>query len=130
MMAQDEQDTDNHQPLSSNGINGEHDYTYDELLTRFYKLIRENNPELAGEKKKYIIVPPAVSREGTKKTAFSNLVDICKRMRRNPDHVVQYLFTELGTTGSIDGSQRLVIKGRFQQKQIENLLKRYISMHY
>ncbi|KAJ1931505.1 translation initiation factor eIF-2 beta subunit, partial [Linderina pennispora] len=32
----------------------------------------------------------------------------------------------LGTSGSIDGSGRLVIKGRFQQKQIENVLRRYI----
>ncbi|KAJ3116693.1 hypothetical protein HDU96_009044 [Phlyctochytrium bullatum] len=48
-------------------------------------------------------------------------------MRREPDHLIQYLFAELGTTGSIDGSQRLIIKGRFQQKQIENILKRYIG---
>ena len=47
------------------------------------------------------------------------------RMHRQPDHVIQYLFAELGTTGSIDGSQRLVIRGRFQQKQIENVLKHY-----
>ena len=50
------------------------------------------------------------------------------RMRRQPDHVIQFLFSELGTSGSIDGNQRLVIKGRFQQKQVENVLKRYIGM--
>jgi translation initiation factor 2 beta subunit (eIF-2beta)/eIF-5 len=50
------------------------------------------------------------------------------RMHRQPEHVIQFLFTELGTSGSIDGSQRLVIKGRFQQKQIENVLRRYIGM--
>jgi len=33
----------------------------------------------------------------------------------------------MGTTGSVDGSGRLVIKGRFQQKQIENVLRRYIG---
>jgi translation initiation factor 2 beta subunit (eIF-2beta)/eIF-5 len=49
-------------------------------------------------------------------------------MHRQPEHVIQFLFTELGTSGSIDGSQRLVIKGRFQQKQIENVLRRYIGM--
>lgn len=36
------------------------------------------------------------------------------------------MFAELGTSGSVDGSRRLVIKGRFQQKQIENVLRRYI----
>lgn len=48
-------------------------------------------------------------------------------MHRQPDHVIQFLFAELGTTGSVDGSQRLVIKGRFQPKQLENVLRRYIG---
>ncbi|KAL3901377.1 MAG: hypothetical protein SGCHY_000642 [Lobulomycetales sp.] len=102
------------------------DLTYQELLKRVFQILRQNNPELAGEKRKYTMIPPDVQREGSKKTAFSNLVDICKRMHRQPDHMIQFLFAELGTTGSIDGNQRLVIKGRFQQKQIENVLKRYI----
>ncbi|KAJ3034955.1 hypothetical protein HDV00_004496 [Rhizophlyctis rosea] len=103
------------------------DYTYNELLSRVFKILRQNNPELAGEKKRYTIAPPQIMREGPKKTIFANVVDICKRMHRQPDHVIQYLFAELGTTGSIDGSQRLVIRGRFQQKQIENVLKHYFS---
>lgn len=65
-------------------------------------------------------------RDGNKKTVFANVADICKRMHRQPEHVIQFLFAELGTSGSIDGSQRLVIKGRFQQKQIEAVLRRYI----
>jgi translation initiation factor 2 subunit 2 len=48
-------------------------------------------------------------------------------MHRQPEHVIQYLFAELGTTGSTDGAHRLIIKGRFQQKQLENVLRRYIS---
>jgi translation initiation factor 2 subunit 2 len=71
--------------------------TYPELLTRIFSILRANNPELGGgEKKKYTIVPPDVQREGSKKTAFANLVDICKRMHRQPDHVIQFLFSELG----------------------------------
>ncbi|KAJ3014509.1 hypothetical protein HKX48_005104 [Thoreauomyces humboldtii] len=102
------------------------DYTYGELLHRVFNVLRANNPELGGDKKRYTIAPPQVMREGTKKSVFANVVDICRRMHRQPDHVIQFLFAELGTTGSIDGSQRLIIKGRFQQKQIENVLKRYI----
>ncbi|KAI8322084.1 hypothetical protein GQ54DRAFT_297606 [Martensiomyces pterosporus] len=96
------------------------------LLARFYKVLRDNNPDLAGEKRKYTIVPPQVVRDGNKRSVFANLNDICKRMHRPPEHVIQFLFAELGTSGSIDGSGRLVIKGRFQQKQIENVLRRYI----
>lgn len=60
---------------------------------------------------------------------FANFVDICKRLHRQPDHVLQYLFTELGTIGSIDGSQRLIIKGRFQPVQIEKVLRKYIGAY-
>jgi len=66
-------------------------------------------------------------REGNKKSIFANIPDICKRMHRQPEHVIQFMFAEMGTTGSVDGSGRLVIKGRFQQKQIENVLRRYIG---
>ncbi|KAG0307800.1 hypothetical protein BGZ98_009731 [Dissophora globulifera] len=107
-------------------IGSNRDYTYAELLSRVFKILRQNNPELAGEKKRYTIVPPSVMRDGNKKTVFANVADICKRMHRQPEHVIQFLFAELGTSGSIDGSQRLVIKGRFQQKQIEAVLRRYI----
>ena len=34
---------------------------------------------------------------------------------------------ELGTSGSIDGQQRLVLKGRFTPKGVENIIRRYIS---
>lgn len=103
------------------------DYTYQELLGRVFKTLRAQNPALSGDKKKFTMVPPQVARDGSKKTVFANVVDICKRMHRHPDHVIQFLFAELGTIGSVDGSQRLVIRGRFQPKQIENVLRRYIT---
>ncbi|WRT69403.1 uncharacterized protein IL334_006387 [Kwoniella shivajii] len=102
------------------------DPTYPELLSRFFGLLHAHNPELAGEKRRYTIVPPQVAREGTKKTVFANITDICRRMHRQPDHVIAFLYSELGTTGSIDGAQRLIMKGRYTQKQIENLLRKYI----
>ncbi|EST08564.1 Translation initiation factor IF2/IF5 [Kalmanozyma brasiliensis GHG001] len=103
------------------------DYTYQELLGRVFKTLRAQNPALSGDKKKFTMVPPQVARDGSKKTVFANVVDICKRMHRQPEHVIQFLFAELGTIGSVDGSQRLVIRGRFQPKQIENVLRRYIT---
>ncbi|CAO3643033.1 unnamed protein product [Cunninghamella blakesleeana] len=107
-------------------LKSDRDYTYEELLGRVFNILRQNNPELVGEKKKYTIVPPSIHREGNKKTIFANVADISKRLHREPEHVIQFLFAELGTTGSVDGSQRLIIKGRFQQKQIESVLRRYI----
>jgi translation initiation factor 2 subunit 2 len=48
-------------------------------------------------------------------------------MNRTEEHVQSFLLAELGTSGSVDGNRRLIIKGRFQQKQIENVLRKYIS---
>lgn len=102
------------------------DYTYHELLGRAFKLIRQNNPSLAGERGQFIMVPPQVQRDGSKKTAFLNIMDVCRRMNRPSDHLIAFLFTELATQGSVDSGNRLIIKGRFNQGQIENLLRKYI----
>jgi len=100
---------------------------YELLLNRFFKLLEQKNPDHASSgSKSYKIPPPQCLREGNKKTIFANIAEICKRMNRSEEHVTSYLFAELGTSGSVDGSRRLVIKGRFQQKMIENVLRRYI----
>lgn len=51
------------------------------------------------------------------------------RMHRQPDHVMAFLLAELGTSGSLDGQQRLVVKGRFAPKNFEGILRRYISKY-
>lgn len=109
-------------------LKSDRDYTYQELLTRFYSSLHAANPSLlsTSSQKRYTIAPPSIHREGNKKTIFANVTDICKKMHRQPEHVIQFLFSEMGTTGSVDGAGRLVIKGRFQQKQVENVLRRYI----
>jgi len=109
----------------------QHDSTtqipYESLLSRFFTLLAQKNPDHASSgSRSYKIPPPQCLREGNKKTIFANIAEICKRMKRTDEHVTSYLFAELGTSGSVDGSRRLVIKGRFQQKQIENVLRRYI----
>lgn len=104
------------------------DIGYELLLSRFFNLLAQKNPDHASSgSRSYKIPPPQCLREGNKKTIFANIAEICKRMKRTDEHVTSYLFAELGTSGSVDGSRRLVIKGRFQQKQIENVLRRYIS---
>jgi len=109
-------------------LSSDRDYTYPELLGRFYESLHLANPSLlsASGGKRYTIAPPSIHREGTKKSIFANVSDICKKMHRQPEHVIAFLFAELGTNGSVDGAGQLVIKGRFQQKQIENVLRRYI----
>jgi len=103
------------------------DYTYEELANRIYSLLHSNNPDLGAKQKRYMMKPPQVCREGTKKTVWLNFAEICSILHRKIDHVLNYVLAELGTNGSIDGNQRLVIKGRFQPKQIENVIRHYIT---
>jgi len=103
------------------------DYTYEELAGRIYSLLHSNNPEFIAKQKRYVMKPPQVNRVGTKKTAWLNFVEICTILRRDREHFLNYVLTELGTNGSIDGSYSLIIKGRFQPKQIENVIRHYIS---
>lgn len=48
-------------------------------------------------------------------------------MHRQPEHVMTFLLAEMGTSGSLDGQQRLVVKGRFAPKNFEGILRRYVS---
>merc|ERR1712111_127962 len=108
--------------------NHDRDYTYDELLQRVYNIMKEKNPEsVIGETKKFVMRPPQVVKVGTKKSAFVNFTEIAKMLHRQPKHLLAFLFSELGTTGAIDGNNQLVMKGKFQQKHIENVLRRYIK---
>ncbi|CAG7916387.1 unnamed protein product [Penicillium olsonii] len=117
-------------PEAGTGI-WQHDATqtipYALLASRFFSLIQSHHPDmLSGGSKSYKIPPPQCLREGNRRTIWANMSEICQRMKRSDDHVMQFLFAELGTSGSVDGSRRLVIKGRFQQKGIESVLRKYI----
>jgi len=109
-------------------MDSDRDYTYEELLQRVFGIIKDKNPDMVtGEKKKFVMRPPQVVRVGTKKTAFANFTEIAKMLHRQPKHLLSFLFAELGTSGAIDGNNQLIMKGRFQQKHIENVLRRYIK---
>lgn len=49
-----------------------------QLLGRCFGALRENNPALAGDRRRIVMCPPQVHRDGTKKTIFVNLMDLCK----------------------------------------------------
>lgn len=100
-------------------------YSYGQLLNRVVDFVHQNNPELT-DKKRFTMKPPQLMRVGTKKTLWVNFQEICSMMRRNADHVFQFMMAELGTEGSIDGNKRLVIRGKFVPKYIESLLRKYI----
>jgi translation initiation factor 2 subunit 2 len=101
-------------------------YTYDELLTRLYKIIEDKNPSL-GDAKKYLMKPPQMVRVGSKKVAWVNFSENVQMMNRPVDHVYQFVLAEFGTEGSIAGDGQLILKGRYMQKHTESLLRKYIK---
>ncbi|XP_061720105.1 eukaryotic translation initiation factor 2 subunit 2 [Cydia pomonella] len=131
LMADEEgrdEEKENVEDVHGDWVGSDRDYTYDELLERVFDIMREKNPSMvSGKKQKFIMRPPQVVRIGTKKTSFANFTEICKTLHRQPKHLLDFLLAELGTSGSVDGNSQLIIKGRFQQKQIENVLRRYIK---
>lgn len=101
------------------------DYSYGELLERVVDLLQTNNPDLV-EKKRTRIKPPQLQLLSSKKTLWVNFQEICSMMQRDPQHVFSFFMAELGTEGSMDGNQRLIIRGKFVAKYIESLLRKYV----
>lgn len=100
-------------------------YTYEELLDRVVNLLQANNPDLV-DKKRRNIKPPQLTLLSSKKTLWINFQEICSMMQRPSEHVYQFFMAELGTEGSIDGNQRLIIRGKYVPKYIESLLRKYV----
>jgi len=101
-------------------------YTYDELLTRLYQIIEDKNPSL-GSKSKYTLKPPQVVRVGSKKVGWVNFQEICDMMKRPQEHVTQFVLAEFGTEGSTTPDGQLILKGKYQPKHCESLLRKYIK---
>merc|ERR1712137_123786 len=104
----------------------EEDHTYEELLARVFEMIQERHPNLISKKSKTVLTIPEVLRS-TKKTVWHNFERTADNMNRPLDHLLAYTLSELGTTGTFDGNKRLVVRGRFNTRQLENVQKNYIA---
>ncbi|CAL8073187.1 unnamed protein product [Calicophoron daubneyi] len=101
-------------------------FTYDMLLTRVFTQLGALNPELASDqKRRLVMVPPQMARIGTKKTLFVNFATICRLLNRDQSHLTTYILAELGTQGSVDANGALLIRGRYQSKHMEPVLRNY-----
>jgi translation initiation factor 2 subunit 2 len=98
------------------------DYGY--LLKRIYENLTKDGFEPT---KKMHLQPPIVSRLGTKRVAILNFRYICSKIHRQQSHVSTFFSKELGTTSSINGDGNLIIVGRFNQSQVESILRKYIK---
>jgi len=95
--------------------------TYDNLLEEAYSHITERSD--SGER--FNIPAVKVYFEG-KTTVIENFTEIYQVLRRDPDHLMKHILGELGTAGKIDGT-RAVFNGKFEQAQIESIVKGYVD---
>ncbi|KAI3911414.1 hypothetical protein MKW98_010301 [Papaver atlanticum] len=99
-----------------------------ELLGRFFYLLQENYPQVAAGDK--TTMKSLQVLQAGKRTILVNFMDLCKMMHREAEHVMEFLFAEMGISGSLDGQKRLVVEGKFAAEVFEGILKRYIVNEY
>ena len=64
-----------------------------------------------------------VLQEG-KMTVIRNFIDVTDTLRRDPQHVLQFLLRELGTPGNIEG-RRVVLKSKVSPGHINDKIQTY-----
>lgn len=101
------------------------EYSYIQLLDRAFQQVRAANPE--SDRQKTTLPIPILTRGGPRKTIWNNFKQTCDILHRGTDHFQQYLIAELGSDASLDATQQLIIRGKYTPKQIESLLKSYIT---
>eukprot|EP00826_Nyctotherus_ovalis_P035427 TRINITY_DN3043_c0_g1_i4.p1 TRINITY_DN3043_c0_g1~~TRINITY_DN3043_c0_g1_i4.p1 ORF type:complete len:145 (+),score=32.33 TRINITY_DN3043_c0_g1_i4:25-435(+) len=62
-----------------------------------------------------------------RRSAWINFEDTCKTLDRKQEHLLQYISTELNMDSSLNSEKQLIMRGRVTNKQIESVLKKYIS---
>jgi len=103
------------------------DYDYQFLIDLFYDLMEKRGTTIAADNNKKIRLPPPVlGRDGPKKTIWANFEDTSKSMGRTVKHFQDYILSELGTTGTFCEG-KLTIRGRFQSKQIQTVIRHYVT---
>ncbi|KAK7847314.1 eukaryotic translation initiation factor 2 subunit beta [Quercus suber] len=92
-----------------------------QLLSRVFNIFCENILELAGDKCGTIMRPLQVFKGPKEDKCF-----YCFRLHR-VEHVMTFLPSEIGTSGSLGGQPQLVVWSRFAPKSFEGILQRCIS---
>ena len=99
-------------------------YSYTTLLNRVYLLL--GNKTCINTRINSI---PNIVKNGTKKIIITNFVSICQDLNRKPDNIIMYIRNELKTDIIFGKDCNLLIKGKYSQKDISNVFKKYISKY-
>ena len=95
------------------------DEDYFALLDR----AKEQLPEVAESHERFSIPELEILQEG-KMTVIRNFIDVTDTLRRDPQHVLQFLLRELGTPGNLEG-RRVVLKSKISPAHITDKIQNY-----
>lgn len=98
-----------------------HDPRYLSLLDRCYDKLGKNTVE------NKTLPAPKISFIDAKRTMWINSKDMCRVLNRELDHILKYISAELGTSCSLNLKGAIIIKGKYYEKQIVNIIKNYIK---
>jgi len=97
------------------------EFTYKKMLSDAYSTLGDH------AKEKLKIQPPTVTVQGGKHCVLDNFYGICQNVNRDSEHLMKFILTEFGTTGSINGEGGMVLSGRFKPKAFEKIIRNYIK---
>ena len=97
---------------------------YDEMLDRGL----EEAPDIEGGSGRFEVPSPDVRQEGNV-SVVENFQAICDDLDREPDHLMQFIQNELGTSGHIDESGRARLTGEFRADRIESAVEAYTERY-
>ena len=95
---------------------------YDDMLDR----AASGTSDVTGTDERLDVPDPTVRQEGNV-TVVENFQTLCGRLGREPDHVLQFLQREVGTSGHIDESGRARITGAFDAARVGAAIEDYID---
>jgi translation initiation factor 2 subunit 2 len=84
---------------------------------------KERLPEKIEKHERFTVPEPDIFMEG-KTTVIRNFGEIVDALRRDEEHLVQYLLRELGTPGHVEG-RRLILKAKLNPQQIADRIMSY-----
>jgi translation initiation factor 2 subunit 2 len=95
---------------------------YETMLQRVY-----DNLESLKTQKTIKVPGLEIGMIGSKKTHIANFAKVAQALKRQPEHLANFLSTELCTPCALGDESSLNIKGRFRRAQITSVLQKYIT---
>ncbi|UAL07995.1 MAG: translation initiation factor IF-2 subunit beta [Candidatus Methanogranum gryphiswaldense] len=99
------------------------DDNYFTLLDRAKSVL----PETIVNHERFVLPELDIIQEG-KITIFRNFIDVTDKLRRDPQHVLQFLLKELGTPGNLEG-RRVIFKAKINPQNINDKIQSYTETY-